>query len=322
MVGAMLRAWMIRLAGPVPGGRCLHGLLFSELAAASPGLAADLHRPDMRRPFTWSVPPDARDPDGTARCVRLTAWGPPAEVLDGAAWLAPGTTRTTAEGPFTVADRTGDPARSRWCGSTDWGELLASTVAAQCPERTAAEADPDETGGMLSVMFHTPTAVRGAVGAAPSFEGALLVRSWLSAWAAAGGPEWEPDVAAALQSQVRIVQDETAPATALLRPGNPRGGAERGRVGRVVLDIDGGEAAGPGSGEGALRAVLRSLAQAAFWLGTGRKTAMGMGLTAPAGSGGPWPRGHDQAEVDGRGPVTGVGEIGSGRSVAPVTEPV
>jgi CRISPR-associated endoribonuclease Cas6 len=236
-------AAVAELSGGPVCGRMLHGWLFDVVAAGDPGLADRLHAPDRPRPFAWAILPGS---DADAPAVRLSVWDEAlADVLGRAFPAAAGDTVRIGGRDRSVRRVFGPDDPHPWCGRTTWDALRrhADDVAA------------------LTVEFASATVFRAGDRDLAEPLPRLIVGSWRRSWRAAGGPD-PPD-------------DDTAGpvlAEAAVRPalGGPDGRLA-GFVGVVTLS-----AAGLPEPS---RRTLSALSAFAFYCGTGRKTAMAMGLT-------------------------------------------
>lgn len=280
MIARVFRLSAANGAGPLTG-RALHGRFFAEIAARDPALARRLHEPDRPRPFAWAVlPGDGVDaagglpasaesgarrehpgtggqaPSGTGTAdavidVRLALFSREIEALFGDAPHWPVGSRIEIDGrPRDVVAVFGPGDGHPWAGGAEpaAGEMIAS--------------DFDR----LLVEFATPTAFRAGDVDRLQPDAGFIIASWVRSWNAFAGRPIPPVTAAELENAVRLLEDRTR----VVRD-DPHVPAP-GFVGEVVLTAS---PSLPPAG----RAALRDLAEFAFHCGTGRKTAMGMGLT-------------------------------------------
>jgi CRISPR-associated endoribonuclease Cas6 len=244
-------AWVYEAAvAGVVTGRSLHGRLFQTLSERAPTLAGRIHRRDKLRPFTWAVLPS---PGPGRALLRLSVMGPlEAELAGGPLWSA-GTTIDLDGRPVTI-ERALGPGEHEWAGATTFAALSAGAAAA---------------AGPVVVEFATPTAFRAGDADSRTPDPRLIVQSWRQTWrefadAAEPAPMSEDEVGRVsfLSGQVRTVSDD---ASALAT----------GFMGMVSLAPDAGMSPAGAAG-------LHALAAFAFYCGTGKKRAMGMGLTRAA----------------------------------------
>jgi len=142
------------------------------------------------------------------------------------------------------ARRTFEPGEHEWAGRASFVRLLS-------------EAEPISP---LHVEFVTPTAFRAGDIDLPLPVPRLIIGSWMRAWNALADVRIPAEFEEQLSRSAALVDFDIRPA--------PAGGF----TGRIELKIS-------GPCDEPARRALDALAGFAFYCGTGRKTAMGMGLT-------------------------------------------
>jgi hypothetical protein len=253
-----MRAWVIHLSGGPLTGRALHGWLFERLAARDRVLADRLHRPDRPRPFSWAVldPPTAAGWPG-AVAVRLAVFGAELEALA----TRPGADLLPEVGRVvTVYGRRRDVLRvigpdepHPWTGRADYADLAAGP-AQRCVE----------------VELATPTAFRIGDDDLAQPVPVRMVSSWARAWSAFSEAALPGGAVGELRGSLLLERAETQRSPRRERPAGLTG--LTGFTGRVRLAL-------PPWASDSAGVALSALSRLAFFCGTGRKTAMGHGLT-------------------------------------------
>lgn len=252
---------------PLPAAlnECAHAAFFALLAQADADVATRLHGMEERKPFTL-CPLFARQ-DGEPRRARggETLSGLRLTLLDDSLFVvvAHALLANTNPAPLCLGDAA-FAVTNVWltgeahplAGGVTYSDLAAGTYAP----------------ALLGIRFQTPTVFRSQKRDVLWPEPRLLWQSWARAWAAfapdnAGLPDEAQIMAWA--AQVTVAQHRLETRTVRLG-----GSLQAGFAGVCGCDLTALDEAG--------RRALTTLADFAFYAGTGRKTAMGMGQTRRA----------------------------------------
>ena len=248
------------MALPYDVGECAHSAFFGLLHAADADLADRLHAGDDRKPFTVALSPERHRPrPGDTLPMRLTFLDDRLFPVLAGALLSGGLNNGLRIGgaQFVITGLLTTPATHPLAGHATYEALYANTTPA----------------ASLAVRFRTPTVFRSEKMDVLWPHPRLVWHSWARIWqhhAGDTGPALDferlIDVAAnRIFIQRFHLRSQTFPL---------KSGGQTGFIGTCLYNLQNVDESD--------RRALSALADFAFYAGTGRKTAMGMGQTLPA----------------------------------------
>ena len=242
---------------PYDVGECTHAAFFTLLKSADAALADRLHGSEDRKPFTLMLPPERRRPHVGDTCsLRLTFLDDALFPVLAGALLAGGLEDglRIGQAQFLVTGLLTTPATHPLAGHATYANLVSKAA----PEP------------MIALRFRTPTVFRSQKEDVLWPEPRLVWGSWARAWQQDAGEaapllpfERVMELAARVFVQRFHIRSQTFPL---------KSGGQTGFVGSCLMNAQHLNEDD--------RRVLNALADFAFYAGTGRKTAMGMGQTA------------------------------------------